>query len=361
MRTDTLLKLRRGLVAAGLTVSVAGAVGVASMMNAQADQLGAAADGAAAGSDAAPAQPALLPWGAKPSKIRTGKAGATSAQLHAAGAAAAPADTSGATEPRGRYAPKGRTGPSPLKSEKTDATPPPADTSGDVAAPQPTSATLAATANYFYNVGSQAAETDGFYDNVTIAKPTLGTADYHTLAELASQSADGKQIVEVGWTVDRALNGDDDPHLFVYHWVNRVTSCYNGCGWVQVSKSVKPGDTLAVGAKKFGLQYSGGAWWVSFDSEFIGYFPASLWTAVDIAFSRAGLIQVFGEVASTTTKPCSQMGNGVLGTDKTAAAMGSATYVNGPSVALNVSTTADFYAVNRLSDRTFQYGGPGAC
>ena len=43
------------------------------------------------------------------------------------------------------------------------------------------------------------------------AKPALATSDYHSLAELAVQSADGNHIVEVGWNVDRVVNGDDDP------------------------------------------------------------------------------------------------------------------------------------------------------
>ena len=38
----------------------------------------------------------------------------------------------------------------------------------------------------------------------------------------------------------RRVTGDEDPHLFVYHWVNRQTSCYNACGFVQYSKTIKP-------------------------------------------------------------------------------------------------------------------------
>lgn len=49
------------------------------------------------------------------------------------------------------------------------------------------------------------------------------------------QSEDGRHIVEVGWTVDRELNGDAQPHLFVYHWVDGQATCYNGCGFVQYS------------------------------------------------------------------------------------------------------------------------------
>ena len=91
---------------------------------------------------------------------------------------------------------------------------------------------------YHYSSGLQYAETDGTYANLVIGKPDLAEEDYHTLAEIAVQSADGKQIVEVGWTVDRGVNGDDDPHLFVYHWVDGKETCYNGCGFKQYSKTV---------------------------------------------------------------------------------------------------------------------------
>ena len=44
-----------------------------------------------------------------------------------------------------------------------------------------------------------------------------------------------------------------------------------------------------------------------------------------------------------------------------AARIGSATYVNGPAVQLVVGSSGGTYATNQLSDRTFRYGGAGAC
>jgi hypothetical protein len=360
-----LSKSRRGYLAAALAVSVAGALGVAWTLNANADQIAPAPTAAATGKLT---PPALLPWGAKPAKIRTGRAGTGSDTLRSQGLAAAPDDGSASTQPRGRYAPKGRSGPGTfLRSESTDVTPPrTVAKAAGIAAPEPTATESSPSdpkAFYYYNVGAQQAATDGVYANITVARPKLATADYHTLAELAAQSADGKQIVEVGWSVDRVVNGDDNPHLFVFHWINGVSTCYNGCGWEQVSRTVKPGDTLSYGgAKKFGIQYYGGAWWIAFDSEFVGYFPEKLWTEQGVAsFSRTGLVQAFGEVASTVERPCSQMGNGLPGTDSGAALMGSVTFLNGPPYALNIRSTTDFYTVNPLSVRTFRYGGPGAC
>ena len=365
-------KSRRGLLAAGLAVAVVGAVGVASTRNAGAEQIlvDVALGEAAAAPVAVP--PTVLPWGGRPEEISTGKAGASSTALYAAGLDAAANDTGGSTRPRGRYAPKGRTAKGGvLDSEVTDIAPPEPAGSTSTArtrapaavAPAPTaSGPSDTTVNYLYNVGSQTAETDGFYTNVTIGKPALDDADYHTLAELAVQSADGKQIVEVGWNVDRVVNGDDDPHLFVYHWVNRETSCYNGCGFQQYSSTIKPGDTLASGVtKKFGIQYSNGAWWSAFNSEWVGYFPETLWTDKGVSFNRSGMIQVFGEVAATSTDPCTDMGNGLSSANTSAALLGSVSYLNGPTVALTIRSTTDVYSVAALSARTFRYGGPGAC
>jgi hypothetical protein len=347
---------------------VVGALGAASTLSAGADEIpgapdtsatvAAAADTPTAAADT-PTPPPVLPWGARPEKIRKGKPGASSSSLRAAGLDAAAPDTSGSTTPRAKYGPKGRTTKTTfLKNETTDVAPP---------APPPAGSTVkaakaAAEVNYLYNVGSQAALTDGIYTNVTIGKPELAAADYHSLGELALQSADGNQIIEVGWTVDRLVNGDDDPHLFVYHWVNRQTSCYNGCGFQAYSTNVTAGATLSYDVtKKFGIQFFDNAWWIAFDSEWIGFFPATLWSLAGISFNKSGLVQVFGEVAASSAKPCTEMGNGLTPDNENAAKMASITYLNGPTVTMNIRSTTDVYAVNALSLRTFRYGGPGAC
>jgi hypothetical protein len=48
-------------------------------------------------------------------------------------------------------------------------------------------------------------------------------------------------------------------------------------------------------------------------------------------------------------------------TDANAARIGSLTYLNGPTVAMNMRSTTDVYGLSALSTRTFRYGGPGAC
>ncbi|BCY05282.1 hypothetical protein L3i22_003700 [Actinoplanes sp. L3-i22] len=346
------LKSRRGLLAAGLAVAVIGAIGVVSTLNAGAEQIPGATAEASAAAEPALQPPAELPWGARPQRVKRGKTGTSSKSLKAAGLSVA-GDTNQADD---EFAPKGRSNKSTfLRTAKTNVVPP--EPSG---VPSPSASSDSGTVNFLYNVGAQSAVSDGAYVNLTVNKPKLAKEDYHTLAELAVQSADGNQIVEVGWNVDRVVNGDDDPHLFVYHWVNRQTSCYNGCGYVQYSKTVFPGDTLAVDQqRRFGIQYFNDAWWIAFDTEWVGYFPAKLWG--DVSFAKTGLVQVFGEVAASSDKPCTEMGNGKKSDDTTSARIGSVAYLNGPDPSVTVRSTSDYYSVNQLSARTFRYGGPGAC
>ncbi|BEL01971.1 hypothetical protein Q0Z83_001620 [Actinoplanes sichuanensis] len=364
---------RRGPLAAALVAVVVGSIGLASTMNAGAEEVpeptpitesatatATATPEAEATSDAPQEEPELsppptLPWGQVPTEIDTGADGASSQQLSSGGLDAAAPDADG--EPAGEeYAPKGsstRTG--VLTSDSTEIVPPKPPATSPEAKALPASSVL-----FMYNVGSQAAVTDGAYANFTISKPSLALTDFHSLAELAVQSSNGNQVVEVGWTVDRLVNGDSDPHLFVYHWVNGVPTCYNGCGFVQYSANISPGDTLPQNAtKRLGIQYYDGAWWIAYDTEWVGYFPGSIWSN---NFTQSGMIQAFGEVAGVSLVSCTDMGNGLNGaSDSSSARIGSVSFINGPPVDLYVRSTNAHYDVAKLSGRTFRYGGDGAC
>ena len=350
----------RGLLAAGLTAAVVGSVGVISMLNAGADE-GAPAPATVAAADGDDSSDGLtppdteLPWGERPHRMRLGQEGSSSAAVAAAGASAARDDSS--TRPRAEFGPKGRNYRSgALLRQETNVAPP---LPPPVAA-EPVPGVSTKEVYYHYAVGRQIAETDGVAASLTIGKPSLAREDWHTLAEVAVQSADGQQVVEVGWTVDRATNGDEDPHLFVFSWVDGGPSCYNECNFVPAKgASIKPGDTLTVGtSKNFGIQHINGVWWVAYDSEWIGGFLDRTW---DGGFTRAGQVQLFGEVAASSTKPCSEMGNGNPVESTAAARIGSVVYVNGPPVSLSVKPIGDVYGALKLSERTFRYGGPGAC
>ncbi|GGQ50788.1 hypothetical protein GCM10010166_19310 [Couchioplanes caeruleus subsp. azureus] len=367
-----------------------------------------------------PVPPALLPWGEPPSRLKQAPAGLSSAAVAAAGADAAPAEAGDSREPEPVYAPKGRVPVTDAPAQTTVAQAPPAEAEQANGAAQAegnlhtetatqaetlaeaealtwaetvaqaariaraetvagsrtvrTGATTArgATANpaergnrgdragkfYHYAAGSQIGATDGTSANLHIAKPELATADAHTLTEIAVQSADSKQIVEVGWTVDRKVNGDDDPHLFVFHWKDGKPTCYNACGFEVYSQAtIKPGATLPTGVqKRFGIQRSGAAWWIAYDSEWVGYFPDKLWNGT---FTRAGATQWFGEVASATERTCTDMGKGLPPTDGTASRIGTIQMVNGPDPNASVRSTNPDYGVLSLSPSTFRYGGPG--
>jgi hypothetical protein len=296
-----------------------------------------------------PVPPKLLPWGAKPARLTRAKAGASSEAVAAAGADAAPADTSGSLVPTPEFGPKGRSSRGDaLKSMRTTVVPP----TPPGVAPAPST-----TAYFHYAVSTQTGDTDGTWANLTVEKPKLVDGDFHTLAELSVQSADGEQIVEAGWNVDRSVNKDSDPHLFVYYWKDKKGQCYNACGFTMYSKTVKPGDTLPVGTqKRFGIQHSSGAWWVAYDSEWIGYFLDKNW---DGKYTKAGAVQWFGEVAAATSgKPCTQMGNGLEAVDGNAARIGSISMTNGPAVNVAPRVTSKYYSVLWRSETTFRYGGP---
>jgi hypothetical protein len=117
-------------------------------------------------------------------------------------------------------------------------------------------------------------------------------------------------------------------------------------------------------SKRFGIQFYNGAWWIAYDSEWIGYFPGELWGG---RYTQSGLIQWFGEVAASTTTPCTDMGTGASAFDSSAARAGSISLLNGPLPSISVrasgpiveETGKPVYEANRLSDRTFRYGGGG--
>jgi len=69
----------------------------------------------------------------------------------------------------------------------------------------------------------------------------------HSLFEFSVQGGVGNgNIVEIGWFKNTGYSG---PHLFVYHWVNWMQTCYNGCGWVQWSSSIFPGMIVPAGSQ----------------------------------------------------------------------------------------------------------------
>ncbi|WP_426566793.1 neprosin family prolyl endopeptidase [Angustibacter sp. McL0619] len=215
---------------------------------------------------------------------------------------------------------------------------------------------------YDYVAGRQYADASGAAVKLKIVRPELDPADLssHSLHELAVESADGSQIVEVGWTADRGLNGDATPHLFVYHWVDGQPTCYNGCGFVSTSSTVRPAMTLPVGTQRtFQINHVGTQWRLALNGKVFGYFPDSLWGG---RFSRLGLVQAFGEVASTTAPTCSDMGNGQFGKSASASLISGFKLLNSttPVAFSMLATTPRLYSAANITSTSFRLGGPGS-
>ena len=212
-----------------------------------------------------------------------------------------------------------------------------------------------------YVAGSVIGAADGALVQIDQEQPRVGPAD-HSLMELAVESLDTHQIVEVGWTVDPGLNGDALPHLFVFHWVNGAPTCYNGCGFVQVSSAVHPGGTVRPGeSQSYAIAHADGKWWVEYAGTWFGYFPDSLWNG---AYTKAGFSQPFGEVATKGPNSCTMMGNGIYGTQPGSATVSRFNLVNPavPVPALEpLVTDPAHYNQGNLSSAAFRLGGPGAC
>jgi hypothetical protein len=165
--------------------------------------------------------------------------------------------------------------------------------SGSSAAPEVPLAP--AKANYFYAGAYQYGGADGAQGDFRIAEPKVAKGECHSLAELSVESKDGKQIVEVGWTIDPGLfGGSTAPHLFVFYWVNGQASCYDECakgGFVPTS-ALAGAESGVGGEADVSIVYERGRWEI-WEDKFIlvGYYPESLWQKAGVTFTKVGLTQ----------------------------------------------------------------------
>ena len=157
-------------------------------------------------------------------------------------------------------------------------------------------------------------------------------ANSHSLSELSvyGGSGSGLQSVEVGQTQDASLNGGSTgTYLFTYYTTNDYTppggnniGGYNQLvtGWHQVASDIVPGVQLypsTTGGTQYEIeietmQYQGN-YWVWIDTEWIGYYPTSLFASSGIANSASD-IKVYGEVddPNAPTAVATGMGSGAF-------------------------------------------------
>ncbi|HJQ37989.1 MAG TPA: neprosin family prolyl endopeptidase [Thermoanaerobaculia bacterium] len=221
---------------------------------------------------------------------------------------------------------------------------------------------------YYYGPAAFHVTADGGGMTMRIQKPAF-SGDGHSLDEIAVQGGSGNgNIIELGWNVSPfQYAGDSNPHLFVFHWIDDKPTCYDGCGWVQYSKTYFPGMSLSalIGKSVYvGYVIYNGNWWAWFDNQWLGYFPGSEWSGT---YTKSNLIQWFGEVATNNgTPPKVQMGNGLFPSNASAAVNRTLCDVDAAAWVCWVRdkqslgpTYPPYYDINRTGFGETRYGGPG--
>lgn len=170
---------------------------------------------------------------------------------------------------------------------------------------------------YDYAGASATLANQGAKVSFPVSAPTLAIDGYHTLMEMAvfnrTPAGIDQDTAEIGWTVDSQTSGQPPtPHLFIYHFVNTKGTCYNACGFVSTSKTIKPGMALTPDENvTWKIRNIDKRWTFFFNGTKIGYIPDS---AYDGTFGHADKVNVYGEIAGAGDTPgCSQMGNGLFG------------------------------------------------
>jgi neprosin-like protein len=170
---------------------------------------------------------------------------------------------------------------------------------------------------HLYAYTSQSVTCYGGSGELSAFDPYLNWSDEFSLLQtaLVRGSGNGKQTLEVGWQEYRDLYGDWVPHLFVYYTTNGYTSSGDNVGgynrdvdgWVQYSSSIFPETRFSPMSTRGGAQYKivlkvqlyQGNWWVRCNGEWIGYYPASLYSTSGLR-SKADKIAWYGEVVDSS-------------------------------------------------------------
>jgi len=224
-----------------------------------------------------------------------------------------------------------------------------------------------AALTYFYVVGAENHVDTQAAVLLTITQPTVTAGDFHSLGEIAMLSANGQQVVEAGVMVNPGLYGDNNPHFFSHRYTNGVAGGYSDATWVDYAPNttVNRGTSVAgdIGTlKQLTIAYGGtpNNWWVYYNLQPVGYFPAGDWTSP--TFTQSGQVKAWGEVAANVANPTTQMGNGLCSSDTSAAKFSTLSYGDGTTANLTMSATNTAkYTYTAVTTRTFRFGGDGSC
>jgi Neprosin len=228
---------------------------------------------------------------------------------------------------------------------------------------------------FFYASAAEQRVADGGGMTLQIESPIVdnsGDEGGHSIGQIAVMgpgTAGGSlDDVEMGFSVSPDQWGDNDPHLFVYHFNDGAETCYDTCNWNQYSSTYFPGMDLKplVGQLLYigWVQYQG-AWWAWFNDQWLGYIEDSAWATT---FTQTAQIQWYGEVASNNgIPPKTQMGNGELPSNTKAANMETLCDVDAKAwvcfyrnLQSTGATHVSYYDIlNHTSFGAVRYGGPG--
>ncbi|MEV7095370.1 neprosin family prolyl endopeptidase [Amycolatopsis sp. NPDC051045] len=153
--------------------------------------------------------------------------------------------------------------------------------------------------------------TEGF---INTWRPYVQWSNEFSLGQLWVSAGTGVgtnlQTVEVGAQTYKDIYGDWGPHLFIFYTTNNYTASGNNLGgynrdvdgWVQVATTVFPGMNLAesiAGGDQYdlGIKVSlfAGNWWVRIGNEWMGYYPAGLFSTAGLR-NQAGRVDWGGEI-----------------------------------------------------------------
>jgi len=159
-----------------------------------------------------------------------------------------------------------------------------------------------AKAGYLYVADVDSTPSTGAFVNLPINAQTVNIEPDHSLFEMAvmyTPSGGIGDTIEIGVTTDPALNGDNNPHWFVFSWINGAPQGYDsGSDFVSdISNFWSSPLTLYEGtSERVGFEYSNSNWLLTLNGTTAGYFPGSEWSGV---FTMSSFIEVYGEVYQT--------------------------------------------------------------
>ena len=156
----------------------------------------------------------------------------------------------------------------------------------------------------------------GLSADITIGKPFTQSGSNHSLGEVAVQSADQQDIVEIMWRVNTVTRPDGNPVLDAYHWIDGAGQGYR-VGYVDnAANPINLGAGLPKPVNKnFVIGSDASNFYVGYDGSWVATLPKSRFGADEFALAsdQVQIGQVFYEVAADGAgeeHPCDDMGTG---------------------------------------------------